>query len=100
MTAIDRHGGGHPIATQLIVLSPEQLEALVERAVKRALDGRASAEPADYLTTRQCAELVGVHPRSIVRLVRDEGLPVVRLGEKTLRYERAAVLAWLDARAK
>ena len=80
------------------MLSPADLEVIVERAVRRALDGRASAEPADYLTTRQCAELVGVHPRSIVRLVRDEGLPAVRLGGKTMRYERAAVLAWLARR--
>lgn len=85
-------------ARNLVVIDVDDLERRIEGAVRRALAAR-SAEPApEYLTTKQAAALVGVHPRSVIRLVRDEGLPVIKLGDKTMRYDRAAVLDWMRGR--
>lgn len=85
-------------APALVVVSPEELGRIVEAAVRRALEARIEGSPADWLDTKGAAALIKVHPRSIVRLVRDEGLPVVKLGPKTLRFEREAVLRWLARR--
>lgn len=87
-------------ARNLVVIDVDDLERRIEGAVRRALAARSNEPAPEYLTTKQAAELVGVHPRSVIRLVRDEGLPAIKLGDKTMRYDRAAVLEWMRGRGK
>ncbi len=77
----------------LVILTPEELEALVERAVRRATPVMAAPAP-EVLTREQAAELLQVNPHAIPRLVRDEGLPAHRLGSQW-RFRRSEILAWL-----
>lgn len=86
--------------TPAILISLADLEAVIERAVARALDAHAPREDEpQWLTTREVAELIGVQPRSVPQLVK-RGLPVRKIGPKTSRFERAAVVAWIEGRRK
>jgi hypothetical protein len=89
-------------ASPLVVLPVADLEALIERAVRRALEAQAAnaAPEPEWLDTKGVAALLGVHPRSVPQYVRRDGLPCKRLGPKTVRYERAAVLAWIASRRR
>lgn len=103
--AIERSAEGRMGAIQVVTIGVDELERVVERAVDRALDARAPApapsEPPEpgpvWLTTKQVAELIGCHEKSVAALVA-RGLPRRELGPKTMRYERGAVLAWLAER--
>jgi predicted DNA-binding transcriptional regulator AlpA len=54
----------------------------------------------EMLSLREVAQLLGIGLRSLGRNV-NEGLfpPPVRLGRRTLRYSRRAVLAWIDEKS-
>lgn len=57
----------------------------------------------NLLTTRQVASMLGVHADTVRRYWKQEGLPMVRLpgSEKKaglVRFDRAAVEAWIVAR--
>lgn len=87
-------------APAVIVVSPEQLEAMIERAVRRALDERQPAEEAEWLDVQGAAEILGVHRRTVAKLVAKKGLPAVRLGAgKIYRFRRRDVEAWLESQA-
>lgn len=79
----------------VIVLSPAQVEALVDRAVERALAARgASTEASEVLTRDEAAKLLHLTPPSLVRLVRDHGLPASKIGAEW-RFRRSELLVWL-----
>jgi excisionase family DNA binding protein len=80
----------------VVVLTPAELEALVERAVRRIVEPPSSSDP-EVLTREQAAELLQVNPHTIPRLVKN-GLPAHRLGAQW-RFRRSELLAWL-ARAR
>lgn len=85
------------MSTAVVVLSPSDLEALINRAVGRAVAAIApAAEEAEVMTREQAAELLQVNPHAIPKLVR-EGLPSHRLGTQW-RFRRSELLAWLSAR--
>jgi excisionase family DNA binding protein len=46
------------------------------------------------------ARWLKVEPREVQRLVKKKGLPCLPLGNKTLRFFRADVLAWLQQQRK
>jgi excisionase family DNA binding protein len=43
----------------------------------------------DLLTTKDVADLLRLKPRAVQRLVKRGKLPVIRIGEKTLRFDPA-----------
>lgn len=87
-------------SSPLLLVSLPDLIALVRDALAtHSPDAAPPLTQGDWLDTRGVAALLGVHPRSVPQYVR-RGLPVRRLGPKTLRYERAAALAWLEGRKK
>jgi excisionase family DNA binding protein len=51
-----------------------------------------------YLTPAELAELLSVSKPTAMKLARTQGLPMVQLGPRVYRFERAAVEAWLEAR--
>ena len=82
----------------IAVLTAEQLEDMMERAIDRALAKAGTNAPGDVLTCEQAAELIGVNERTIPKLVRDKGLPTLRRIGKLWRFSRRDVLAWLAQR--
>jgi excisionase family DNA binding protein len=84
----------------IIVATAAQLRAIVRDAVADAF-AKATARdaPHEVLTLEQVAELIGVHHRTVPRLVRNKGLPTLRRIGKLWRFKRADVMAWL-ARSK
>jgi excisionase family DNA binding protein len=58
------------------------------------------AQPVDaILTTTQVAEKLGMHSKTVARLVRLEGLPGHRIGGREYRFRASEVDAWLAARS-
>ena len=92
-----------PVASpaSVVLLTPEQLERLLERAAETgaalALEAVKSA-PAPGLVpaSAMCARL-GISRTSLHRLRADQGCPCVRVGD-TFRYSPVEVEAWLRAR--
>lgn len=102
-------GGPHTCsrATELasLVLAPARADASLSRPlVSGAVAQRwhaAEATPltgGDALTRRQVAELLGISIYMVSRLIRDEGLPGLRLGSQEYRFLRSEVAAWLASR--
>ncbi len=82
----------------VIVTTPEQLRALIREEVAAALRSVQPAQ-AEYLDLAGVAELLDVTTTTVRAYVRREGLPVHRIGARTLRFSRAEVEAWLVERA-
>ncbi len=77
------------------------LHEWVRQADLRPIAQTAPQRDADVLlTSAEAAKLLGISPSTLAHW-RSGGLPcppVVRLGERTLRYRRSAVLAWAASR--
>jgi hypothetical protein len=82
----------------IVTLTAGQLRALVLDVVQAAVDEVARPRPTALIDTQDLATELHVSEPTI-RKMRDEGMPVIRIGE-TYRYELAAVLAWLRQRGK
>jgi excisionase family DNA binding protein len=78
----------------VVTLTTAQLEALIERAVRKVV-GQA---PVEFLKTDAIARRLGMHPKTVTRLVRVEGLPAHRPGGGEYRFRVSEVDAWLEAR--
>jgi predicted DNA-binding transcriptional regulator AlpA len=54
----------------------------------------------EYLTDKQTADFLGVHPRTLYRRYLERpGPPRIEMGRKIL-YKRSSVIAWLDSRER
>lgn len=84
------------MSTAVIVVSTDELRALVRDAVREALEGRV-AEPAIWLDAKGAAELLNVNERTVARLAKRGELAYSRVG-KLLRFERAAVVSYLEGK--
>ena len=72
-----------------------EIESLVERVVELTIAQINGTAVKPFLTSRECAQLIGVTPVHLcVMRARGEGPPWSGAG-KWVRYERTAVLAWL-----
>lgn len=49
----------------------------------------------DVLTAKEVAALLRIHVDSIYDLVNREAIPYQRVGTRSLRFSKAAVMAWL-----
>ena len=56
---------------------------------------RLEREPTKLITTRELAERLGFRPDTIRRWAREDRIPSLRVGEKTLRFDFADVLSAL-----
>ena len=78
----------------VVTLTTAELEALIERSVRKIV-----AQPAEeILSTAQVAQRLGLHPKTVARMVRTEGLPGHRVGGREFRFRTSEVGAWLAAR--
>jgi hypothetical protein len=79
---------------EAVRLHPE-LANLVERIVESAITRVEAASLKPFITSRECAELIGITPEHLCAMrARDEGPPWSGAG-KWIRYDRRAVLNWL-----
>lgn len=53
------------------------------------------AEPPEYVTREQLAKILGVKPAKVDDL-RERGLPWLRWGHRTVRFEREVALRWVN----
>ena len=49
-----------------------------------------------YLKPADVAKLLQVSRPQVMTLVRTKGLPVIQLSKRLFRFERAAVIAWVE----
>lgn len=83
-------------ALRVVTITVEELEQLVEAAVRRALGSRS---PSEWLSAEECAELLRCKRSAIPTLVSRDGLPASRVG-RSYRFKRAEVEAWLVERSE
>jgi excisionase family DNA binding protein len=80
-------------ASSVVVVSPDDLRALIAEAVATALNGAvrpaAPADTPEYLTTREAAALLGVSMGTLEHLrTKRQGPSYIRIGN-AIRYRRA-----------
>jgi predicted DNA-binding transcriptional regulator AlpA len=80
-----------------IVLTPEELSALVETAVAKALARNPPKPRKSYLDAAEIGVHFGVSRATIHAWIYEDGCPHIKRG-KLLRFELAAVEAWFRSR--
>jgi excisionase family DNA binding protein len=88
-----------PETSTIVVVSPADLERIVRAAVRAELDGARNQPASEWLDAVGVGALLGVHPRSVQKMVKHQGLPAHRLGPKLLRYRRDEVDRWVRDRS-
>jgi excisionase family DNA binding protein len=87
------------VTQEFVLVTKEDLVALIGQAVAQAQHSRETAPDNRLLTGAEVAKLLGVSARSISKLVSRDGLPTAcRLG-RGYRFKRADVDAWVERRA-
>jgi predicted DNA-binding transcriptional regulator AlpA len=58
-------------------------------------------EDKEFLNQNEAAEVVGVHPNTLVAFSkRKDGPPRSKLSPRLIRYRRADLLAWMESRTE
>ena len=87
--------------TPVAVLSPEQLEELVRRAVEplraEVASLRAALPPPALVTLEEAARLAGVSPATMRRRVKAGEVPAIRVG-RSVRIDPAVVRPLAEAK--
>ncbi|KGI83858.1 hypothetical protein JY98_15510 [Exiguobacterium mexicanum] len=79
-----------------MIINEAELKRLIREAVQEALEGHTS-EPATYLSVEQTTEKLGISRPFCERLIREEGLPVIRLG-RSIRIKNSSLDEWMEKR--
>jgi excisionase family DNA binding protein len=79
----------------ILQFTADELRAIIRDEVRAAVGQPAN----DFVSTREMAARLGLHEKTLARLVRTEGCPARRLGNK-YSFKQADVAAWLDGRRK
>ena len=79
---------------RIVLVEPEQLVELIEDAVRRALDEVGNGATPEWLSSRQTAELIGCHAKTVGRLARSKELQAHRVG-RAWRFRRSDVEQYL-----
>lgn len=82
------------------MIDQQAFQSAVNTAVTEALQNFALgtlAPKSEYLTVEQTRAELGFTRAFIDKLIREDGLPVIRIG-RTIRIRRVALEAWLEAR--
>lgn len=83
------------VGQTLIAVTPEELEDLIERGVRKALEKRPEGKR--FMEAEELAEHYGVSKGTVKNWVRRDGCPHILRG-RVLRFELAAVDAWMRGR--
>lgn len=81
-----------------VLVDLEELRRIIREEMRAA--ARATDEPTAeaWLDTEQAAAVLGVHARTLRRLVRTQHLPTHRVAARTFRYRRDELEAWMARR--
>lgn len=79
-----------------MIFNEAELKRLIREAFQEALGERGS-EPNTYLSVEQVTEKLGVSRAFCDRLIREEGLPVIRFG-RSIRIKSTSLEEWLANR--
>lgn len=79
-----------------MILNEAELKRLIREAVQEALRERTS-EDITYLSVEQVTEKLGISRPFCDRLIREEGLPIVRLG-RSIRIKSSSLNKWMEKR--
>jgi excisionase family DNA binding protein len=83
--------------SEIVVLTPEELEQLVASVIERLDVSPPPPESSPWLTAREVADRLKVSPQTVHRLSTSAGLPFRQIGPNgEKRFHRAAVDGWLD----
>ena len=80
---------------EIVVLQREQLVELIESAVRAALEEATRMEPI-WLTAKEAAAMLGIHPKTLSRMARRGEIPSARIG-RSYRFRRADLSTALEA---
>ena len=78
-----------PADIRIITIGVDELEALIEAAVARALAAQREG-PTEWLDAPAAAKLLGVSARTVTRMAQRHKLPCTRVGG-LLRFSRTAI---------
>lgn len=84
--------------TQVVVLTKEELEQIIESAVAKGVRMAGSApahDPDELLDARQVADLLGCSVDTWYRRAAEPGAPPAIGGARNRRWRRGAVMAWV-----
>lgn len=81
-----------------VTLTVEQLRELVRAECERAAANASVKPPSEVMTLEQCAELLHRHPKIVMKMTRESGLPVHFISDREPRFRRSEVLEWLNSR--
>jgi excisionase family DNA binding protein len=85
------------VVTTVALLTAEQITAIIETAVTRALS--VKSDESEILTREQVAEMLKVHPVTVTQYAKKKGLRGIQLTGGDWRFRRSDVDAWLQQRA-
>lgn len=79
------------------------VEQAVQNLNKKIVRFRKQAERAKekdkLMTADQVAEYLGIHKYTVYELVRNHGLPVIRLYPRVLRFDKDEIRKWMRLRS-
>ena len=81
-----------PMNPRVIVVSPEDLRALVAEAVREAMGQREDS--LRLLSPDEAGAVLGVTGRTVLKWAKNEGLPHRELGPKVVRFVESEILEW------
>lgn len=81
-----------------VVCNTEELDELVRTAVREEI-ARMQPPPAEVLTTRQAAELLHVHPKTLLARAKRGEVPMHRAGREP-RFMRDELLEYVRTQRK
>lgn len=80
---------------RVVVLEEDELEALIKRAVRLALDMERGPRAVDeWLDSAQASELLGINARTLTKHAADGTIPASRIG-KLWRFRRGDLERYL-----
>jgi excisionase family DNA binding protein len=85
------------VSNVALIIDQAELEALIDRRVEAKLKEQIAYDATKpVLNVREVAALLDKHPKTIRKLVKERGLPVMNTTGREPRFMRAQVLAWLE----
>ncbi|WP_418508307.1 helix-turn-helix domain-containing protein (plasmid) [Exiguobacterium mexicanum] len=79
-----------------MIINEVELKRLIREAVREALEAHKSTS-VEYLTVQEVTKRLGISRPFCDRLIREEGLPVIRIGA-AIRINSSSLKKWLDNR--
>lgn len=81
-----------------MIINEAELKRLIREAVQEALEAHKSTS-AEYLTVQEVTKRLGISRAFCDRLIREEGLPIVRIGT-SIRVKSSSLNQWIDKRER